>query len=187
VTHAPAKFTNNPCSDGVIHSYISPEVAAFCNPIHGNYDNPRFWDAEGDVTGCDGLKTWGPSLTTITEIPAVEITTEHRVEIAIRIALMTRREPGFISWAEKWLSGEDRTAGSAYAAARSVAESAAYAARSADSAYAAARSVAYAEARSVAESAAYAARSVAESARSVANKRAFNIGLHMLICSVIYK
>jgi hypothetical protein len=77
------------------------------------------------------MKTWGPSLTTITEIPAVEITTEHRVEIAIRIALMTRRKPGFISWAEKWLSGKDRTA-----------YSAAYSAYSAESAARSARSVA---------------------------------------------
>jgi hypothetical protein len=52
----------------------------------------------------------------IREITLPEITTEQRVEIAIRVALTCYDDPTFVGWAEKWLSGEDRSIGSAHAA-----------------------------------------------------------------------
>lgn len=50
------------------------------------------------------------------EIPVYEITTEQRVEFSIRAALLVYKETSFVSWAEKWLSGEDRSETLAFAA-----------------------------------------------------------------------
>jgi hypothetical protein len=87
VTHKATGRGTTLCSDGFIHAYESPLVAAFMNPIHAGFHNPRLWEAEGEVVLRDDcLKCGCKKLSTIKEIPLPEITLEQRVKIARKCA-----------------------------------------------------------------------------------------------------
>jgi hypothetical protein len=104
------------CTDGVIHGYISPEIAVFMNPVHANLDCATMRLFEGDADAIvtdDGTKVGVKSLTLTREIPVIVISTEERVEIAIRIALEFYKDTNFHAWADAWLSGIDRSANAA--------------------------------------------------------------------------
>ena len=159
------------CGEGWIHAYEHPLVAALLNPIHANFQNPRLWEAEGEVGLRDGqFKCGCATLTTIREIPLPAITTEMRVRFAIMCAKEVCACLSWNAWADRWLSGEDRTQAAAERARASArasaceeaAEAAAEGARAA--ARADARSDAWA-ARSAAWSAAWSAARAAEAAR----------------------
>jgi hypothetical protein len=84
--------------------------------------------------------------------PLPKLTTIQRVEIGIRCALTVCKDDKFRTWAENWLSGEDRSAESAWMAARAAeTESEKWAAMAADWAEweVAARASARASARAV--------------------------------------
>lgn len=139
--------TGGLCTDGVIHFYDSIWVALLMNCYHADIPNPRAIVIEvGEVVAHDGTKGGSKWATMLREIPVPMMTTEQRVEIAIRCALAVSHDPEFVEWANKWLSGEDRS--------REAAEAAAWAeeaAEAADAAWAAARAaVAWAEARAAA-------------------------------------
>ena len=106
------------CGPGWIHAYEHPLLAALLNPIHGDFENPRLWEAEGAVILRDGqLKCGCKTLTTIREIPLPAITTEMRVRFAVLCAKEVYAENlAWNAWADKWLSGEDRTQEAARAA-----------------------------------------------------------------------
>ena len=122
------------CSGGVIHYYSDPLLAVFANPIHGKYDPKTMilWEFEPDseVTG-DALKKACKSGVTVKPIPIPEITTAQRVEIGIRVAKLGCNDTGWTEWADKWLSGKDRSAAAARAA-EAAAEAAVWAAARAD-------------------------------------------------------
>jgi hypothetical protein len=139
------------CGPGWIHAYEHPLIAVLMNPIHANFQNPRLWEAEGEVGLRDGqLKCGCKTLTTVREIPLPSITTEMRVRFAILCAKEVCAYPAWNAWADRWLSGEDRTQAAARAAeaarearearaaraARAAAWAAAWAARAAASAWA---------------------------------------------------
>ena len=154
------------CGPGWIHAYEHPLIAVLINPIHANFKNPRLWEAEGEIAIRDGqLKCGCKTLTTIREIPLPAITTEMRVRFAILCAKEVCADPAWIAWADKWLSGEDRTQAAAAIAARATVEArgvrwpteaAAWAARAAVEARATIAARATVEARA-AEAAAWAA------------------------------
>jgi hypothetical protein len=122
-----------PCTDGVIHTYSSPAVAAFMNPVHAAIRNPRCLVVGTEVLGSDGTKQWGRwAEWTGEEVPLPEITTERRVEIAIRCSLTCRQDKAYRAWAEGWLSGADRTATAAAEARSAAAEAARSAAEAAE-------------------------------------------------------
>src|SRR5574338_277270 len=111
VTHkATGRATQDLCSDGWLHAYEHPLLAVFLNPIHGDFDNPRMWEAEGrGKMKRDGeLKCGVRELTTVREITLPEVTTEQCIRFAIFCALEVCRTVGFVNWAENWLSGKDR-------------------------------------------------------------------------------
>lgn len=117
------------CGPGWIHAYEHPLIAVLLNPIHANFQNPRLWEAEGEVGLRDGqIKCGCATLTTIREIPLPEITTEMRVRFAILCAKEVCTCLSWNAWADKWLSGEDRSWASADAAAWAARASAARAA-----------------------------------------------------------
>jgi len=136
------------CGPGWIHAYEHPLIAVLLNPIHADFQNPRLWEAKGEVGLRDTgqLKCGCKTLTTIREIPLPEITEEMRA----RFAILCAKEVCLCScstwkaWANKWLSGEDRSVEAAKAAARAAwaaedaAAAAAAAARAARAAWAAA-------------------------------------------------
>ena len=144
------------CGPGWIHAYEHPLIAVLLNPIHAKFKTPRLWEAEGEIAMRDGqLKCGCKTLTTIREIPLPSITAEMRVRFAIMCAKEVCAFRPWTAWADRWLSGEDRSEAAAGAAAR-----AAYAARAARAARAAEAAAAWA-ARS-----AYAAQAAAEAARA---------------------
>ena len=152
---------NELCSGGVIHYYADPLLAAFVNPIHGDYDPKTMilWEfaPDSEVTG-DALKRACKSGMTVRQIPIPEITTEQRVEVGIRAAKLVCNDKRWNTWADKWLSGEDRTEDAAWAArdAAWAAEAAAWATWAAATRAAGAAEAAATKAAGAAEAAAWA-------------------------------
>jgi hypothetical protein len=153
ITHNASGSGTELCTEDVIHAYLDPRLAVILNPIHANFDHPKLWEAEGEIVARDGqLKVGVKSLTTLKEMPLPEITTEQKIKFAIYCALEVYHDEKFVSWANKWLSGEDRTKESAAWAAR-AARAAYWAAWEAEAAYWAARAAGAAGAAEAAEAA----------------------------------
>ena len=105
------------CSPDVIHAYTDPVLAVLMNPTHANIKNPLLWVGEGDVVATDGCKVGVKELTITERIDLPVVTTEVRVRFGIACAWMVSRSTAWREWAEKWVSGEDRSTKSARAAA----------------------------------------------------------------------
>ena len=128
VTHKALRDGGELCSDKWIHFYTHPLLAVYFNPIHANIANPKLWECEIEGTVKSEFDKSGcKKLTTLREIPLPVITTEQRIEIAIKCSLLVYEESGYVMWAEDWLSGKDRTnaAYAAHAAAYAAANAAA--------------------------------------------------------------
>jgi len=155
VTHE-APGTGDLCTSGWIHLYDDTLVAAMMNPIHAHFDKPRLWRCEwsGATRDDHGLKRGRQRCTTVEELPVPVVTTEQRIRFGILVAKRVCSDPGWNQWADRWLSGEDRSRLSAADASWSAeaAWSAADASWSAEAAWSAA-------AWSAAEAAARAAQS----------------------------
>ena len=109
------------CSAGVLHAYEDARIAVLMNPIHASISDPILWRAEGEVCARDGqLKCGCTRLRVVERIELPAMTTEQRVEIAIRCALTCCKEPVWLAWAQRWLTGEDRTAEAAWSAAETA-------------------------------------------------------------------
>ena len=159
VTHGPTSGKGGLCGPGWLHAYTSLELALMLNPIHADFDKPVAWEAEGVVEKTDnGLKVGVRTLTTIRIVKCPKITTKHRGRFAILCAREGYAEPSFVAWAEKWLSGEDRSEAAAAKAARAAWRAAA----------AAAARAAWAAARTAASEAAWAAAAAARAAAEAA-------------------
>ncbi|MDR5729422.1 MAG: hypothetical protein RB191_18570 [Terriglobia bacterium] len=116
VTHT-APGTGNLCSSGWIHTYSHPLLAVLLNPIHAEFQTPRLWECEvsGATRDDKGLKQGWASVTTVREIPLPKISVEQRARFAILCAKAVHRRPTFLLWADRWLSGEDRSSATAWA------------------------------------------------------------------------
>ena len=146
ISHTATETGTKLCSDGVIHAYENPYVAAFMYPVHTDFKNPILWEAGGEVVLREGqFKCGCKTLTTLKQIPLPKIFPEQRVEIAIRCTQLVYKDPAWNEWAEKWLSGEDRSKEAANTA-YSAAADAAYAAYASAAARAAANAAYYAAA-----------------------------------------
>jgi hypothetical protein len=153
-----------PCGPGVLHGYISPEVAMLANPMHAAIPHPRLLRIESDQTWhTDGLKRWtNGKCRVVEELPLPQLTLEDRVAWVICLsAHESTRE-----WAIKWLSGQDRTARAAWAAVAKAAWAARRTARAA--AVAATRRATVDAAALAAADAAWAAQAEAATARTAA-------------------
>ena len=113
-------------TDGVVHWYDSPELAAMMDPIHGCYGADAIcWRATvADVVDHDGVKGGSRSLTTVERVPLPALTTLQRVEVAIRVSLLCKDGAAlperYLAWAHRWLDGTDRSAATAWAAVRAA-------------------------------------------------------------------
>jgi hypothetical protein len=146
------------CEAGVYHAYSSPEQAAMMDCIHADLlsSGGRAWWAEGEVVVADGSKVGCHELVLVEPAELPVLTTAQRVRVAIYCAQeLGSHGDAWDRWAERWLSGEDRSASAARAAeaAALAAEAAAEAAWAAWAAWAAEA----AEAAWAAEAAAWAA------------------------------
>lgn len=109
--------TGELCGPGWLHAYTDPLLAVLMNPVHAKIQEPRLFEAEGEVGESDrGLKVGTTRLVCTREIPLPVITTEQRVKFAILASLEVFDDPRYRKWAESWMSGEDRTADAARAA-----------------------------------------------------------------------
>jgi hypothetical protein len=110
------------CNSSWLHAYEDIYVAAFMYPAHVDYSNPRFFKAEGNgkfLAASDG-KCGVTRLRLVEEIPLLTITKEQRVKISILCALEVYQEASFVTWANNWMSGKDRSEDAARAAARAA-------------------------------------------------------------------
>ena len=130
ITHEATGSSNQAlCSDGWIHFYEHPLIAVFMNPVHARLNEPRLYSCliEGEIKKDGQLKSGCKKLTTLSRLPLPVITSEQRIEIGIRCAMIVYKEQHWSLWAQKWLSGEDRTKKSADAAYDTAHDAAAYA------------------------------------------------------------
>ena len=141
VTHeATGDIQKGLCSDAWIHAYTHPLLAVFMNPVHARIKNPILWEGKGEGEAkFESEKCGFRKFTTLRQIPLPEVTDVQKITFGILCVKEVYKDPSWNQWADKWLSGEDRTKSSAYAAssaASSAARAAANAAYAAD-AYAA--------------------------------------------------
>ncbi len=163
---------NDMCSNQVLHCYSDPLLAVLFNPIHASIINPVLLKIEcSEIINTDGLKHACKEQTPISmeELPVV--TTTQKIAFAIKCALLVYKATDFVMWANKWLSGEDRSPADAYAAAAAARDARDYAAGDyatyAADAYAAAARAAQAAGDYAAYAAdAYAAAAAARAARA---------------------
>ena len=106
------------CSNGWIHYYTHPLIAVLMNPIHAKFASPKLWEAEasGKIIN-EPLKSGCKTLRTIREIPLPEVSREQKIAFGILCAKEVTEDKAWKVWADKWLSGEDRSKETAYAAA----------------------------------------------------------------------
>lgn len=142
------------CGPGWLHYYHSPLLAVLLNRIHANIHNPRLFKAEASGAHKDdnGLKGGCTVLRLVEEMKLPMLTNVQRRAFAILCAqqVYDDKDSGGVwsSWAEKWLSGEDRTEKSrkaaTYAATYATTYATTYAAADAAATYAADADATYA-------------------------------------------
>lgn len=117
VEHKTAGTGTQLCTADVIHAYEHPLIAVLMNPIHADF-NPatmRLFVAEGKIVARDGqLKCGVHALKIVEELPVPVLTVEQRVKCAILCTKRVCQEAAWNVWADKWLSGEDRSAEAAW-------------------------------------------------------------------------
>ena len=111
------------CGPGWLHWYDDPIVALLMNPVHAWFVTPRLFVAEwgGRRKDDSGLKSGSTALTLTQEVlPVPTVTPMQRVAFGILAALEVTKQASWREWAERWLSGEDRTIAAASAAERAA-------------------------------------------------------------------
>jgi hypothetical protein len=99
------------------------------NPVLSNIENPIHWEGKGEGEAkFEPLKCGFRKFTTLRQIPLPEVTDVQKIAFGILCAKEVYKDSSWNQWADKWLSGEDRTKSSADAA---YAANAAYAAANA--------------------------------------------------------
>lgn len=117
------------CGPGWIHYYhdATPELCVALNPLHANFPTPRLWRVDvGGQQRHGSIKSGTTSLTLLEELPLPTVSLTARTRWVIycvraipKCAVISEWE----TWANRWLSGVDRSESSAWAAvwaARSV-------------------------------------------------------------------
>ena len=155
------------CSNAYIHVYDDPLIAVIMNRRHASFTEPILWRCE--VSGDSLVESLKSGYRVVTMLERVELpilSKEQLIAFIILCSLKVYKVELYVKWAENWLSGKDRSRGSAAAAdaaADAAVTAAAYvaayvAAYAADAAYAAFVAAAVAaEAAAVAADAAEAA------------------------------
>ena len=128
------------CTKGWLHCYCNPLLAVLHNPIHANILTPQLWRVEvsGKCLRDGDLKEGWTRMRLIEIIKLPRPTREQKIAYSILCALEVSEKIKFITWANRWLDGTDRS----YSTACDIA----YATYAADTTatYAAADAIAYA-------------------------------------------
>ena len=152
------------CSESYYHCYSHPLLAVLLNPIFSKLQRPRLFtiSASGERLEDNGLRIGFKTITLIKEIDVPTITLEQRVAFAILCAKTVYKDPKWNEWAERWLSGKDRSEAAAEAAAANAEAAEAWAANAAARAAANAANAAARAAANAAEAWAARARAMAD-------------------------
>ena len=124
----------NLCSPGWLHAYETPLLAVLHNPIHGNFKDPKLFKADtldGTINKDGQMKLGSTKMKLIEEIKLPKISKIQNIAYGILCAKAVYKDKQYNKWADKWLSGENRSkksAAAAYNAAAYNADVAAYAA-----------------------------------------------------------
>ena len=122
------------CTEGMIHDYDDPWIAAVLNPAHAAIHDPVMYETERDgPTETDGLKCGCKRLRLVRRMDIPDVPLIQRVAFGVLAAMQVCHEDVWLTWARAWLSGEDR---SSKAAARAAAYADDYAAAAAYAAFA---------------------------------------------------
>ena len=99
------------CGPGWLHAYTSPVLAELLDPIHANFREYRLFrgEASGPVISDSGLKVGYTNMRITEELPRLHITTENRIRFGIACACRVCTSAEYRAWAERWVSGADRT------------------------------------------------------------------------------
>jgi hypothetical protein len=157
------------CSPAYYHAYRDAELAVVFNLAHGNFRNPRLFEARGRVCLDDGTKVGCRTLTLLREMEVPFVNLETRIAFAVLCAKEVYTERRWTDWADSWLATKGHSAGVTQAAwAKWTAEQATWAEREAERAAAwAARAASWTGVLRV-EAAAEAATAAAETAAAAA-------------------
>jgi hypothetical protein len=112
------------CGPGVLHLYRHPVEGQLFNPIHGHYEEPRLFHVQTDApVETDGLKYWTTGAVCVVEELArpQPLPTLRVVAWSILIAQTCPQSSEWMAWADRWLTGRDRSAWAAAEAAREAA------------------------------------------------------------------
>jgi hypothetical protein len=114
------------CTAAYLHAYTDPLLAVMMNPAHADLSTPAIWECDGDVELSAPDKVGCTRLRTLRQIELPQITTVQRVRFAILAAQAVIRNmcPKWSEWAQRWLSGEDRSTKAARAAWAAAVEAA---------------------------------------------------------------
>ena len=115
------------CSNGYLHWYHHPLLAALLYPRHINFGRYMvLWEGEarGDIKNDKGMKGGSKELRLVrkTDIPA--FSSKQKVAFAIYIAQEVYSDKAFAKWACAWLDDRDRSKAAAEAAAEAAARAA---------------------------------------------------------------
>ena len=111
ITHA-TDGNGRMCGPGWIHFYPDALIAPLANPIHADFHNPRMWEVrmEGEIQH-EPLKSGGTKCTTLREL----LYPEMPIAVNVRWAILCAQaggytEPTWDTWAQAWLSDQNRSA-----------------------------------------------------------------------------
>ncbi len=128
------------CGPGWLHCYRHPLLAVLFNPIGAYFKKPRLFEAEAEGEVKETIDKLGVTrLRLVREMALPEVTTAQAIHWSILCSLEVPQAETYVAWAQKWLSGEDRSAEAAEAAEAAAAARAAAEAEAAAAARVAAR------------------------------------------------
>jgi hypothetical protein len=106
------------CGRGWLHYYEHPLLAILHNPIHASIANPLLWRVDvGEVVKRDGYKKAGATkLRLIEALKWPPISIIQRIAYGILCAKEVCDDHSWNNWADKWLSGVDRSYSAAWSA-----------------------------------------------------------------------
>ena len=125
------------CLYGWLNAYESPLLAVLHNPIYESIQNPRLFVAEtldGKIIRNGQMRLGSSKMVLVREMDVPKVTVTQRVAYGILCAMESDGGEEFMSWATRWLAGEDRSRSAAAVAAWEAKEELAQAARAAEEA-----------------------------------------------------
>lgn len=121
VTHTAKVVTDYLCSGGWIHFYRDPLIAVVMNCRHADFLKPVLWECEtSGEHKHEALKSGCRTLTTIKRIRLPKVSRVQLIAFAILCVKRVYKEKQWNKWANRWLSGKDRSKESALATKDSI-------------------------------------------------------------------